>query len=93
MYAPPPQLHAPAIASTVTPSARRDQSCMLQAIRENLKEQGIPVLKVALYGYVDDTAGGGGVVTTGAASPKKPQARALRACVSCLLQVHLPVCL
>ena len=80
----PPQLHALAIGSVLT----RPKRLVLQAIRENLKEQGIPVLKVALYGYVDDTAGGGGVVTTGAASPKKPQARALRACVSCLLRLH-----
>lgn len=46
-----------------------------QAIKENLKEQGVPVVKVSLYGYVEDLSGGGGGgasgLMTSASSPKR----------------------
>jgi hypothetical protein len=51
-------------------AAWRSRPRLVQAIKENLREQGVPVMKVALYGYVDDEGGGGGVLTT-ASSPKK----------------------
>ena len=39
----------------------------MQAIKENLREQGMPVVKVALYGYVDS----GDSLITSLSSPRK----------------------
>ena len=41
---------------------------MLQAIRNKLREQGVPVVKVALYGYVESP--GTNILST-SMSPKK----------------------
>lgn len=44
------------------------RACM-QAIKENLREQGIPVTKVALYGYVEEGADAGMLSST--SSPRR----------------------
>ena len=55
---------------------------MLQAIKENLREQGVPVVKVALYGYTESIdSGGPGLLSTGS-SPKKAAAGAGAAAAS-----------
>jgi hypothetical protein len=47
---------------------------VVQAIKENLREQGVPVAKVSLYGYVED--GADATVLSSSSSPKKGVAAA-----------------
>jgi len=45
-----------------------DRQVLMQAIKAKLREQGVPVVKVALYGYVDSDAGN---ILSSTMSPKR----------------------
>lgn len=49
----------------------RAPAAVLQAIKAQLREQGVPVLKVSLYGYVDTTEDDSARILTSTMSPRK----------------------